>query len=72
MLLRPHTLSLSLSLSHTHTHTHHTGHSGYKAMLLTDHMLNSPVLNVLALTLERELQVYFRMCSLTIECVLLL
>jgi len=41
-------------------------------MLLTDHMLNSPVLNVLALTLERELQVYFRMCSLTIECVLLL
>ena len=32
------------------------GHAGYKAMLMTDHILSSPLINVAVLTLERELQ----------------
>ena len=37
-------------------HLSDPGHAGYKAMLMTDHMLNSPVINAAVLTLERELQ----------------
>jgi hypothetical protein len=33
------------------------GHSGYKAMLMTDHILTSPVINSAVMALERELQV---------------
>ena len=33
-----------------------SGHAGYKSMLLADHILNSPIINVAVRSLERELQ----------------
>ena len=38
-------------------HLSDAGHSGYKAMLMTDHILTSPVINSTVVALERELQV---------------